>query len=65
MIRQWTAYATGDRKVRPRYTREQLGRARQRLGGGGTVGNYRPGPGAYGRRYLRRLEAWRGGTVTR
>lgn len=54
--KEWTAFDLDERKRRPRYTRDQLGRAIRRLRWGGCNGRYRPGPWPFGRHYSAKLK---------
>lgn len=48
--REWTAFDIGDRKKRPRYTRDMLGLALDYAKGTGRKGKFNPGPWSFSRR---------------
>lgn len=55
--KEWTAFDLDERKRRPRYTRDQPGRALFRLGSRvGGIGKYAPGPWKFGRHYSAKLK---------
>ncbi len=56
MSKEWSAFDLDERKRRPRYTRDQLGRALVRLGARfGPLGKYAPGPWKFGRHYAAKV----------
>jgi hypothetical protein len=58
MSKEWSAFDLDERKRRPRYTRDQLGRALVRLGAKAwPPGKYAPGPWKFGRHYAAKVVA--------